>query len=71
MKPKVRRHHTADEPDQQESAFFKKIIAYQRKLLVLQNMTVAMMKIKGLKMIMTLVCDDMGSGVSRAMSRSS
>lgn len=36
MKPKVRRHHTSksDEPDQQESAFLKKIIAYQRKLLV-------------------------------------
>lgn len=37
MKPKVRRHHTSksDEPDLQESAFLKKIIAYQRKLLVL------------------------------------
>lgn len=36
MKPKVRRHHTSksDEPDLQESAFLKKIIAYQRKLLV-------------------------------------
>lgn len=36
MKPKVRKHHTSksDEPDLQESAFFKKIIAYQRKLLV-------------------------------------
>ncbi|KAF3832692.1 hypothetical protein F7725_026357 [Dissostichus mawsoni] len=35
MKPKVRRHHTSksDEPDLQESAFLKKIIAYQRKLL--------------------------------------
>nr|XP_040033351.1 ryanodine receptor 2 isoform X4 [Gasterosteus aculeatus aculeatus] len=34
-KPKVRRHHTSksDEPDLQESAFLKKIIAYQRKLL--------------------------------------
>lgn len=36
MKQKVRRHHTSksDEPDLQESAFLKKIIAYQRKLLV-------------------------------------
>lgn len=36
MKPKTRRHHTSksDEPDVQESAFLKKIIAYQRKLLV-------------------------------------
>lgn len=36
MKPKVRKHHTSksDEPDLQESAFFKKIMAYQRKLLV-------------------------------------
>lgn len=36
MKPKMRRHHTSksDEPDVQESAFLKKIIAYQRKLLV-------------------------------------
>uniref|UniRef100_A0A3B4UZ35 Ryanodine receptor 2 n=1 Tax=Seriola dumerili TaxID=41447 RepID=A0A3B4UZ35_SERDU len=35
MKQKVRRHHTSksDEPDLQESAFLKKIIAYQRKLL--------------------------------------
>uniref|UniRef100_A0A3Q2W3J5 Ryanodine receptor 2 n=1 Tax=Haplochromis burtoni TaxID=8153 RepID=A0A3Q2W3J5_HAPBU len=35
MKPKMRRHHTSksDEPDVQESAFLKKIIAYQRKLL--------------------------------------
>ncbi|XP_018521997.1 ryanodine receptor 2 isoform X1 [Lates calcarifer] len=35
MKPKIRRHHTSkcDEPDLQESAFLKKIIAYQRKLL--------------------------------------
>uniref|UniRef100_A0A8C3GAC5 Ryanodine receptor 2 n=1 Tax=Cyclopterus lumpus TaxID=8103 RepID=A0A8C3GAC5_CYCLU len=35
MKPKVRRHHTSksDEPDLQESAFLKKILAYQRKLL--------------------------------------
>ncbi|XP_034148455.1 ryanodine receptor 2 isoform X4 [Esox lucius] len=34
-KPKVRHHHTSrtDEPDMQESAFWKKIIAYQRKLL--------------------------------------
>lgn len=38
MKPKVRRLHTlkSDEPDLQESAVLKKIIAYQRKLLVLQ-----------------------------------
>lgn len=37
MKPKMRRHRTSssDEPDMQESAFLKKIIAYQRKLLVL------------------------------------
>lgn len=36
IKPKVRRHHTSksDEPDLHESAFLKKIIAYQRKLLV-------------------------------------
>lgn len=36
MKPKVRRHRKSrsDEPDLQESAFIKKIIAYQRKLLV-------------------------------------
>lgn len=36
MKPKVRRQRTSksDEPDLQESAFLKKIIAYQRKLLV-------------------------------------
>lgn len=36
MRPKVRRHHSSksDEPDLQESAFLKKIIAYQRKLLV-------------------------------------
>ncbi|TDG98457.1 hypothetical protein EPR50_G00218870 [Perca flavescens] len=35
IKPKVRRHHTSksDEPDLHESAFLKKIIAYQRKLL--------------------------------------
>ncbi|XP_028285731.1 ryanodine receptor 2 [Parambassis ranga] len=35
MKPKVRRHHTlkSDEPDLQESAVLKNIIAYQRKLL--------------------------------------
>uniref|UniRef100_A0A1A8H1D3 EF-hand domain-containing protein n=2 Tax=Nothobranchius korthausae TaxID=1143690 RepID=A0A1A8H1D3_9TELE len=35
MKPKVRRHHNSksDEPDLQESAFLKKIIVYQRKLL--------------------------------------
>ncbi|XP_023805329.1 ryanodine receptor 2 isoform X2 [Oryzias latipes] len=35
MKAKVRRHHSyrCDEPDLQESAFLKKIIAYQRKLL--------------------------------------
>ncbi|RVE60099.1 hypothetical protein OJAV_G00195020 [Oryzias javanicus] len=35
MKAKVRRHHSSrcDEPDLQESAFLKKIIAYQRKLL--------------------------------------
>ena len=35
-KHKVRQHHTSksDEPDLQESAFWKKIIAYQRKLLV-------------------------------------
>ncbi|KAF3691469.1 Ryanodine receptor 2 [Channa argus] len=34
-KPKVRRHHTSksDEPDLQESALLKKIIAYQRRLL--------------------------------------
>ncbi|XP_067101321.1 LOW QUALITY PROTEIN: ryanodine receptor 2 [Osmerus mordax] len=34
-KHKVRQHHTSksDEPDLQESAFWKKIIAYQRKLL--------------------------------------
>lgn len=36
IRPKVRRHHSSksDEPDLQESAFLKKIIAYQRKLLV-------------------------------------
>lgn len=36
LKPKVKRHLTSksDEPDLQESAFLKKIIAYQRKLLV-------------------------------------
>lgn len=36
MKAKVRRHHSSrcDEPDLQESAFLKKILAYQRKLLV-------------------------------------
>ncbi|XP_030255117.1 ryanodine receptor 2 isoform X5 [Sparus aurata] len=35
IRPKVRRHHSSksDEPDLQESAFLKKIIAYQRKLL--------------------------------------
>ncbi|GLD64263.1 ryanodine receptor 2, partial [Lates japonicus] len=35
IKPKIRWHHTSkcDEPDLQESAFLKKIIAYQRKLL--------------------------------------
>ncbi|KAM8837244.1 ryanodine receptor 2 isoform 8-T9 [Spinachia spinachia] len=35
IKPKVRRHHPpkSDEPDLQESAFLKKILAYQRKLL--------------------------------------
>ncbi|XP_075890924.1 ryanodine receptor 2 isoform X2 [Nelusetta ayraudi] len=35
LKPKVKRHLTSksDEPDLQESAFLKKIIAYQRKLL--------------------------------------
>ncbi|XP_047465590.1 ryanodine receptor 2 isoform X3 [Mugil cephalus] len=35
IKPKVRRHHISksDEPDLQGSAFLKKIIAYQRKLL--------------------------------------
>ncbi|KAF7650574.1 hypothetical protein LDENG_00123610 [Lucifuga dentata] len=35
MKPKVRPRHTlkSDEPDLQESAFWKKILAYQRKLL--------------------------------------
>lgn len=33
-KPKVWRHRTSDEADLQESAFFKKILAYQRKLLV-------------------------------------
>ncbi|MED6280920.1 Ryanodine receptor 2, partial [Characodon lateralis] len=35
MKLKVRRHHNSksDEPDLQESAFLKKILAYQRKLL--------------------------------------
>ncbi|XP_015234788.1 PREDICTED: ryanodine receptor 2 [Cyprinodon variegatus] len=35
IKPKVRRHHNSksDEPDLQESAFLKKILAYQRKLL--------------------------------------
>lgn len=36
LKPKVKRHLTSksDEPDLQESALLKKIIAYQRKLLV-------------------------------------
>lgn len=36
LKPKVKRHLSSksDETDLQESAFLKKIIAYQRKLLV-------------------------------------
>lgn len=36
LKPKVRRCFISksDEPDQLESAFWKKILAYQRKLLV-------------------------------------
>lgn len=36
MKSKVRKHHNSksDEPDLQESAVLKKILAYQRKLLV-------------------------------------
>ena len=40
MQPKVRRHHTSksDGPDLQESAFLKKIIAYQRKLLVQETL---------------------------------
>ena len=35
----MRKHHSSksDEPDLQESAFFKKILAYKRKLLVPAN----------------------------------
>ncbi|PWA14117.1 hypothetical protein CCH79_00016695 [Gambusia affinis] len=48
MKSKVRKHHNSksDEPDLQESAVLKKILAYQRKLLNQQSAVVSLLSLQ-------------------------